>query len=50
MISHNHSDHTGGLVTLRNAFGGDGGTLARAHAGRGIFELGQGIRPTSLAR
>ena len=36
IISHNHGDHTGGLLTLRSAFAG-GDTLARAHVGRGIF-------------
>lgn len=38
VISHNHDDHTGGLLTLRKAFSArDSSTLARAHVGRGIF-------------
>jgi 7,8-dihydropterin-6-yl-methyl-4-(beta-D-ribofuranosyl)aminobenzene 5'-phosphate synthase len=36
IISHNHGDHTGGLLTLRGAFAGSD-TLSRAHVGRGIF-------------
>jgi 7,8-dihydropterin-6-yl-methyl-4-(beta-D-ribofuranosyl)aminobenzene 5'-phosphate synthase len=35
VISHNHSDHTGGLLTLRSA--ADRDSLSRAHVGRGIF-------------
>lgn len=37
IISHNHSDHTGGLLTLRSAFAADRVSLSRAHVGRGIF-------------
>lgn len=34
ILSHNHADHTGGLVTLRREFPG---SIGRAHVGRGIF-------------
>ena len=34
ILSHNHADHTGGLVTLRRAHPK---ALGRAHVGRGIF-------------
>jgi len=38
VLSHNHSDHTGGLLTLRRELGRtNAATLARAHVGRGIF-------------
>ena len=36
ILSHNHLDHTAGLLTLRNEFKNSGG-LARAHVGKGIF-------------
>jgi 7,8-dihydropterin-6-yl-methyl-4-(beta-D-ribofuranosyl)aminobenzene 5'-phosphate synthase len=34
ILSHNHTDHTAGLVTLRRAYPA---SLGRAHAGKGIF-------------
>lgn len=34
ILSHNHTDHTGGLMTLRREFPR---SLSRAHTGRGIF-------------
>jgi len=34
ILSHNHGDHTGGLLTLREAYPG---SLGRAHVARGIF-------------
>jgi 7,8-dihydropterin-6-yl-methyl-4-(beta-D-ribofuranosyl)aminobenzene 5'-phosphate synthase len=38
ILSHNHGDHTGGLLTLRRALAErDPGSLAVAHVGRGIF-------------
>jgi 7,8-dihydropterin-6-yl-methyl-4-(beta-D-ribofuranosyl)aminobenzene 5'-phosphate synthase len=38
ILSHNHRDHTGGLVTLRREFVKENpAALARAHVGRGIF-------------
>jgi 7,8-dihydropterin-6-yl-methyl-4-(beta-D-ribofuranosyl)aminobenzene 5'-phosphate synthase len=38
ILSHNHRDHTGGLVTLRREIAKENSTaLARAHVGRGIF-------------
>ena len=38
VLSHNHDDHTGGLMTLRRAFAAqDRLSLARVHVGRGIF-------------
>ena len=38
VISHNHGDHTGGLLTLRKALiPRDPKSLSRAHVGRGIF-------------
>jgi 7,8-dihydropterin-6-yl-methyl-4-(beta-D-ribofuranosyl)aminobenzene 5'-phosphate synthase len=38
VISHNHGDHTGGLLTLRKALlARDPKSLTRAHVGRGIF-------------
>jgi 7,8-dihydropterin-6-yl-methyl-4-(beta-D-ribofuranosyl)aminobenzene 5'-phosphate synthase len=38
LLSHNHPDHTGGLVTLRrDAASRNAAALARAHVGRGIF-------------
>lgn len=44
IISHNHSDHTGGVLTLRNALlARDRTSLTRAHVARGIFWP----RPTS---
>ena len=38
VLSHNHSDHTGGLLTLRRELGrANPASLSRAHVGRGIF-------------
>ena len=38
VLSHNHADHTGGLMALRRAFSAqDRLSLARVHVGRGIF-------------
>jgi len=38
VLSHNHSDHTGGLVTLRREYAKtDAAALSRAWVGRGIF-------------
>jgi 7,8-dihydropterin-6-yl-methyl-4-(beta-D-ribofuranosyl)aminobenzene 5'-phosphate synthase len=38
VLSHNHADHTGGLLTLRRELGRlDPASLSRAHVGRGIF-------------
>src|SRR5919108_5538090 len=38
VISHNHRDHTGGLVTLRREYArASPGALARAWVGQGIF-------------
>jgi 7,8-dihydropterin-6-yl-methyl-4-(beta-D-ribofuranosyl)aminobenzene 5'-phosphate synthase len=38
VLSHNHSDHTGGLLTLRkDAQARDPKALARVHVGRGLF-------------
>ena len=39
VLSHNHHDHTGGLMTLRNAMmKKNPSALSRAHVGQGIFE------------
>lgn len=38
VLSHNHSDHTGGLLTLRRELArANPASLGRAHVGRGIF-------------
>src|SRR5258708_6429473 len=38
ILSHNHSDHTGGLLTLRkDVQARDEKALARVHVGRGLF-------------
>jgi 7,8-dihydropterin-6-yl-methyl-4-(beta-D-ribofuranosyl)aminobenzene 5'-phosphate synthase len=38
ILSHNHSDHTGGLLTLRrDVKARDEAALARVHVGRGLF-------------
>ncbi|HYU40944.1 MAG TPA: MBL fold metallo-hydrolase [Vicinamibacteria bacterium] len=38
VLSHNHSDHTGGLLTLRrDAKARDEAALTRVHVGRGLF-------------
>ncbi|MGH9324776.1 MAG: MBL fold metallo-hydrolase, partial [Vicinamibacteria bacterium] len=38
VLSHNHSDHTGGLFTLRRELSkSNPKALSRAHVGRGIF-------------
>ena len=38
VLSHNHSDHTGGLLTLRKDVAGSApSALARVHVGRGLF-------------
>jgi len=40
VLSHNHADHTGGLMTLRRAMLRDHpSALSRAHVGQGIFDL-----------
>ena len=45
ILSHNHLDHTGGLVTLREELGRRAPTaLTRAHVGRGIFWERPGTR------
>lgn len=56
VLSHNHADHTGGLLTLRRAFAPhDPLSLARVHVGRGIFwsrpspKAGQGEQNPMLA-
>jgi len=55
VLSHNHADHTGGLLTLRRAFAAqDRLSLARVHVGRGIFwsrssTTGEGEKNTMLA-
>jgi 7,8-dihydropterin-6-yl-methyl-4-(beta-D-ribofuranosyl)aminobenzene 5'-phosphate synthase len=39
VLSHNHDDHTGGLLALRKAvLGRNPAALSRAHVARGIFE------------
>jgi len=39
VLSHNHHDHTGGLMTLRRALMTDHpSALSRAHVGKGIFD------------
>jgi 7,8-dihydropterin-6-yl-methyl-4-(beta-D-ribofuranosyl)aminobenzene 5'-phosphate synthase len=43
VLSHNHYDHTGGLVSLREHYGQKNPqALSKAHAGRGIFWKRQG--------
>ncbi|MBM3740168.1 MAG: MBL fold metallo-hydrolase, partial [Acidobacteria bacterium] len=43
ILSHNHGDHTGGLMTLRrDAMPRDAKALSRAHVGKGIFAPRQG--------
>jgi 7,8-dihydropterin-6-yl-methyl-4-(beta-D-ribofuranosyl)aminobenzene 5'-phosphate synthase len=37
LLSHHHSDHTGGLLRLRQAKGGGGKALSRAHVATGMF-------------
>jgi len=38
ILSHNHADHTAGLMTLRREFSrGNPAALSRAHVGKGIF-------------
>lgn len=38
ILSHNHQDHTGGLLYMRREFAKDNpSTLSRVHVGRGIF-------------
>jgi 7,8-dihydropterin-6-yl-methyl-4-(beta-D-ribofuranosyl)aminobenzene 5'-phosphate synthase len=38
ILTHNHTDHTGGLLTLRNEYAkANSGALARAHVASGIF-------------
>lgn len=40
VLSHNHHDHTGGLMTLRRAMmKSNPSALSRAHVGQGIFDL-----------
>jgi 7,8-dihydropterin-6-yl-methyl-4-(beta-D-ribofuranosyl)aminobenzene 5'-phosphate synthase len=56
VLTHNHLDHTGGLVTLRQELSRKNPrALSRAHVGKGIavgstFTLGKGIDPLLLAR
>ena len=39
ILTHNHDDHTGGLMTLRRTFAPKNhDALSRAHVGKGIFE------------
>ena len=39
VLSHNHWDHVGGLMTLRREFrGANPGAMSRVHVGAGIFE------------
>lgn len=39
VLSHNHGDHTGGLLTLRRALRGENETaLSQVHVGAGLFE------------
>ena len=43
VITHNHADHTGGLVTLRRELAKKNPrALSRAHVGKGIFDPRQG--------
>jgi 7,8-dihydropterin-6-yl-methyl-4-(beta-D-ribofuranosyl)aminobenzene 5'-phosphate synthase len=45
LLSHNHADHTGGLVSLRKALAASNpAALSRAHVARGIFEPREGHR------
>lgn len=45
ILSHHHSDHTSGLVTLRKAvMDQNPEALSRVHAGEGIFRTGGGSR------
>jgi 7,8-dihydropterin-6-yl-methyl-4-(beta-D-ribofuranosyl)aminobenzene 5'-phosphate synthase len=37
LLSHHHSDHTGGLLRLRQAKAGGGKALSRAHVATGMF-------------
>ncbi len=42
ILSHNHSDHTGGLMTLRKAMSQKNpAALSKAHVGKGIFAVRQ---------
>ena len=54
ILSHNHADHTGGLLTLRRALAKtDSAALSRAHVGKGIFATrltASGAEDDSLAR
>ena len=47
ILTHNHDDHTGGLVTLRKAYSAKNPeALSRAHVGKGIFDSRKaGSRP-----
>jgi 7,8-dihydropterin-6-yl-methyl-4-(beta-D-ribofuranosyl)aminobenzene 5'-phosphate synthase len=46
ILSHNHDDHTGGLVTLRRALSKKNApALSRAHVGKGIFLSRSGTNP-----
>jgi 7,8-dihydropterin-6-yl-methyl-4-(beta-D-ribofuranosyl)aminobenzene 5'-phosphate synthase len=52
VLSHNHLDHTGGLLSLRRSLGAKSPrALSRAHVGTGVFlprrELGQGDSETN---
>jgi 7,8-dihydropterin-6-yl-methyl-4-(beta-D-ribofuranosyl)aminobenzene 5'-phosphate synthase len=47
VLSHNHGDHTGGLLTLRREVAKEkADALSRAHVGRGIFWERPGNRPS----
>jgi 7,8-dihydropterin-6-yl-methyl-4-(beta-D-ribofuranosyl)aminobenzene 5'-phosphate synthase len=54
ILSHNHADHTGGLLTLRRALAKtDPEALGRVHVGKGIFATrvaASGAEDDSLAR
>lgn len=46
ILSHNHSDHVGGFLTLRESVRAQApGALARTHVGQGIFYPRHSIRP-----
>ena len=51
VLSHNHGDHTGGLISLRRELSKHSpDALANAHVGRGIFwkRIGGRVRPTTM--
>jgi 7,8-dihydropterin-6-yl-methyl-4-(beta-D-ribofuranosyl)aminobenzene 5'-phosphate synthase len=50
ILSHNHIDHTGGLVTLRRELSkSNPKALSRAHVGRGIFWERPDVKPEESA-